>query len=316
LDLLIPEWYIGRENIDFSTMEDILRFETIKQYCAFNKQEALHPLVSVIDLSKADPRKLQRMSYDFNVIFLKEIKCGDLRYGCNYYDYEEGTLVFLAPGQVIGENGKEFYQPKGYALVFHPDFILGTSLGQRIQNYTFFSYQVNEALHLSSHEKEIIKDCFSKIDFELRQLIDKHTKTLVVSTIELFLNYCVRFYDRQFITRSNVHQGILSRFENLLTEYFDSGKAEELGLPTVSYCAEQLFVSPNYLGDMIKKETGRSPQEHIQLKLVSIAKERIFDPSKSLAEIAYELGFKHPQHFSRMFKKETGVAPSEFRNMN
>lgn len=297
-------------------MEDISRFDTINQYSAFNKQEALHPLVNVVDLSKADPRRGRRMSYNFYVIFLKEIKCGDLRYGCNYYDYEEGTLVFLAPGQVIGENKEEFYQPQGHALVFHPDFILGTSLGQRIQEYTFFSYEVDEALHLSSYEKGIVKDCFSKIGFELKQLIDKHTKTLVISTIELFLNYCVRFYDRQFITRTNVNQGILTRFENLLTEYFNSGKAEELGLPTVAYCAEKLFVSPNYLGDMIKKETGKPPQEHIQLKLISIAKERIFDPSKSLAEIAYELGFKHPQHFSRMFKKETGVAPSEFRNMN
>jgi AraC-like DNA-binding protein len=297
-------------------MEDILKFETIKQYNAFNKQEALHPLVSVVDLSKADPRQSRRMSYNFYTIFFKQIRCGDLRYGCNYYDYEEGTLIFLAPGQVIGENKEYFYQPQGQALVFHSDFILGTSLGQHMEDYTFFSYEVNEALHLSSDEKEMIRDCFSKIDYELRQRIDKHTKTLVVSTIELFLNYCVRFYDRQFITRSNANQSLLTRFESLLTEYFNSDKARELGLPTVAYFAERLFVSPNYLGDMIKKETGKSPQEHIQVKLISIAKERIYDPSKSLAEIAYELGFKHPQHFSRMFKKETGVSPSEFRNMN
>ncbi len=297
-------------------MDDILNFETIKQYNAFNNHEALHPLVSIIDLSKADPRKFRRMRYSFYTIFLKEIKCGDLRYGCNYYDYDEGTLIFLAPGQVIGENKDEYYQPKGHALVFHPDLILGTSLGRNIQDYTFFSYEVNEALHLSSSERDLVKDCFSKIDKELSQLIDKHTKNLIVSNIELFLNYCVRFYDRQFITRTNANQGILTRFENLLNDYFNSNKAAKLGLPSVSYCAEQLFISPNYFGDMIKKETGKSPLEHIQLKVMSIAKERIFDPAKNIAEIAYELGFKHPQHFSRMFKKTTGVAPNEYRNLN
>lgn len=297
-------------------MEDILSFDTIHQYNAFNKHKTLHPLVSVLDLSKADPRRGYRMRFHFYVVFLKMVKCGDLRYGCNYYDYEEGTLVFLAPGQVIGENTEEYYQPKGWALVFHPDLIWGTSLGKSIQHYTFFSYEVNEALHLSEQERELIKDCFSKIDLELHQLIDNHTKSLILSNIELFLNYCVRFYDRQFITRSNVNKDIVARFEKLLTEYFNSDQAKELGLPTVAYCAEQLFLSPNYLGDLIKKETGKPPQDHIQSKLISIAKERIFDPSKSLAEIAYELGFKHPQHFSRMFKKTTGLAPSEFRGLN
>jgi AraC-like DNA-binding protein len=297
-------------------VEDILVFDTIKQYNAFNKQEALHPLVSIIDLSKADPRKLHRMKYNFYNVFLKEIKCGDLRYGCNYYDYDEGTLIFLAPGQVIGENKDEYYQPQGQALVFHPDFISGTSLGRNMHNYSFFAYEVNEALHLSSTERDLVRDSFSKIDNELRQLIDKHTKNLVISNIELFLNYCVRFYDRQFITRANVNQGILGRFENLLNDYFNSDKAGNLGLPSVAYCAEQLFISPNYFGDMIKKETGKSPHEHIQLKLINTAKDRIFDPTKSLSEIAYELGFKHPQHFSRMFKKTTGLSPNEYRNLN
>lgn len=297
-------------------MEGILEFNTIKQYHAFNKQEALHPLVGIIDLSKAEPRQFRRMRYNFYTIFLKEIKCGDLRYGCNYYDYDEGTLIFLAPGQVIGENKEEYYQPQGHALVFHPDFINGTSLGRNIQNYTFFSYEVNEALHLSSSERELVKDSFSKIERELTQLIDKHTKNLVISNIELFLNYCIRFYDRQFITRSNVNLDILSRFEKLLNNYFNSDMAGKLGLPSVTYCADQLHISPNYFGDMVKKETGKSPQEHIQHKVINIAKERIFDPSKSLAEIAYDLGFKHPQHFSRMFKRSTGLAPNEYRNLN
>lgn len=297
-------------------MEDILRFDTINQYNAFNNQKTSHPLVSVIDMSDATPRHGHRMSFNFYTIFLKEVKCGDLRYGCNYYDYEAGTLVFLAPNQVIGENTSDFYQPKGHALVFHHDFTLGTALGQHLKNYTFFSYEISEALHLSEKEKEIIKDCLAKIKFELNQPIDKHTKSVIISNIELFLNYCIRFYDRQFITRTEANQSILTRFETLLDEYFAIDNVQQLGLPTVAYCAKKLHVSPNYLGDMIKKETGKPPQEHIQLKLISIAKELIFDPSKSLAEIAYELGFKYPQHFSRMFKKVTGTTPNEYRNLN
>lgn len=297
-------------------MEAILKFETIKQYNAFNNQESLHPLVSIVDLSKADIRHSRRMSFNFYTIFLKEIKCGDLRYGCNYYDYEEGTLIFIAPNQVVGDNKNDTYQPKGHALVFHPDFIMGTAIGQRIHEFTFFTYEVSEALHLSSSEKDLIKDCFAKIDKELRQNMDKHTKSLIISNIELFLNYCIRFYDRQFITRTNVNQGILTRFEAILNDYFQSDKPQNLGLPSVTYCADKLFLSSNYFGDMIKKETGKSPQEHIQLKLINIAKERIFDTEKSISDIAFELGFKYPQHFSRMFKKTTGFSPNEFRNLN
>jgi AraC-like DNA-binding protein len=298
-------------------MNDILKFDTISQYNAFNRHETRHPLVSVIDLSKADPRHHRRMHYGFYVVFFKQIMCGDLRYGCHYYDYEEGTLVFLAPGQVIGENkNEEYYQPQGHALVFHPDLLLGTSLGQHIHEYSFFSYQVNEALHLSAHERQVMQDCFAKIEFELNQPVDKHSARLIVANIELFLNYCIRFYDRQFITRTQANQGILERFENLLNDYFQSDKAQNLGLPTVGYCAEQFFLSANYFGDLIKRETGKSAQEYIQLKLISVAKERIFDPSKSMSEIAYELGFKYPQHFSRVFKQHVGYAPNEYRQLN
>ena len=298
-------------------MNDILKFDTISQYNAFNKHETRHPLVSVIDLSKAEPRQHRRMHYGFYVVFFKQIKCGDLRYGCHYYDYEEGTLVFLAPGQVIGENkDEEYYQPQGHALVFHPDLLLGTSLGQHIHEYSFFSYEVNEALHLSAHERQVMQDCFAKIEFELNQPVDKHSARLIVANIELFLNYCIRFYDRQFITRTQANKGILERFENLLNDYFQSDKAQTLGLPTVGYCAEQLFLSANYFGDLIKRETGKSAQEYIQLKLINVAKERIFDPSKSMSEIAYELGFKYPQHFSRLFKQQVGYSPNEYRQLN
>jgi hypothetical protein len=185
-------------------MDDILNFSTIKEYNAFNNNETLHPLVSVVHLDKAEPRKLKRLRYEFYTIFLKQIHCGDLRYGLGNYDYEEGTLIFLAPGQVIGESKNEYYQPQGIALVFHPDLIAGTSLGKNIGDYHFFSYAVNEALHLSEQERKIVQDCFSKIEYELQHAIDKHSKQLIVSNIELFLNYCTRFYDRQFITRDNM----------------------------------------------------------------------------------------------------------------
>jgi AraC family transcriptional regulator, transcriptional activator of pobA len=295
-------------------MEEILKFDTISQYNAFNKNVTLHPLVSVVDLSKAEPRQLRRMSYGFYTVFLKTIKCGDLKYGISNYDYEEGTLIFLAPGQVIGSHGEEYYQPQGLALVFHPDFIHGTSLYRNMSDYTFFSYSVNEALHLSERERQIILDCFSKIKFELEQGVDKHSKKLIVTNIELFLNYCVRFYDRQFITRENSVKGILERFETLLNDFFSSDKPQTIGLPSVAHCARELNLSPNYFGDLIKKETGKSAHEYIQLKLIDVAKERIFDTGKSLSEIAYSLGFKYPQHFSRVFKQNVGMSPQEYRS--
>jgi AraC-like DNA-binding protein len=298
-------------------MENIIRVDTIGQFNALNNNEMLHPLVNIVDLSKADKRLNRRVNYGFYTVFLKEIKCGDLKYGCNYYDYEEGTLVFVGPGQVVGEdNNGEYYQPKGVALVFHPDLIRGTSLGRHIQDYTFFSYDVHEALHLSESERKIIIDCFEKIRYELEHAIDKHSKTLIVSNIELFLNYCQRFYDRQFITRDLVHKGVLERFESLLDGYWDSDKPLTIGLPSVGYCADQLNLSANYFGDLIKKETGKSAQEYIQSKVIDVAKEKIFDTSKSLSEIAYGLGFKYPQHFTRLFKQRVGYSPIEYRSLN
>lgn len=298
-------------------MEKVIKIDSVGQFSSMNNNETLHPLVNIVDLSKADERQNRRSNYGFYAVFLKEVKCGDLHYGCNYYDYEEGTLVFVGPGQVIGveENG-EMYQPKGQALVFHTDLIKGTSLGRHIAEYNFFSYEVHEALHLSETERRLIYDCYSKILNELKHNIDKHSKTLIVSNIELLLNYCVRFYDRQFITRENVNKGILQKFEELLNGYFNSDKPKEIGLPSVAYCADQLNLSANYFGDLIKKETGKSAQEYIQLKVIDVAKEKIFDTSKSVSEIAYELGFKYPQHFSRSFKQQVGVSPNEYRLLN
>jgi AraC family transcriptional activator of pobA len=298
-------------------MDKIEMLETVADYNKILGIETLHPLVSVIDFSKAAPIQLGLKNMSFYTIFLKDVVCGDMRYGKDYYDYQEGTLVFIAPGQVSGvENDGTWIQPKGYALLFHPDLIKGTSLGRHINDYNFFSYETKEALHLSEKERQIVLDCFSKIDYELQQGIDKHSKTLIASNIELFLNYCLRFYDRQFITRENVHKGILERFEILLNEYFRDNKPQTLGLPSVAWCAAELNLSPNYFGDLVKKETGRSAQEYIQTKVIDLAKERIFDIHKSVSQIAYDLGFKYPQHFTRLFKQKVGMAPNEYRTLN
>ena len=296
-------------------MEDILKFDTITQYNVFNNHETLHPLVSVIDYSKATPRKLRKIYFGFYAVLLKDVKCGDLRYGKNLYDYQEGTLVFVAPGQIVGvETSEETYQPKGHGVVFHPDLIKGTSLGKSIDQYAFFGYNVNEALHVSDRERQLVLDCLAKIQFELEHAVDKHSKTLIATNIELLLNYCVRFYDRQFITRDNANKGILERFETLLNEFFSSDKPTEVGLPSVAYCAGELNLSANYFGDLIKKETGKSAHEFIQLKLIDVAKKRISATDQTVSEVAYSLGYKYPQHFTRVFKQNVGVTPQEYRS--
>lgn len=298
-------------------MTEIKKINSVTEYNNMVGQETLHPLVSVIDFSKVDPFCFFKAQMDVYAIFLKDIKCGNITYGINDYDYEEGTLIFISPGQVFGVDSEgEMKQGSGTALIFHPDLIHGTNLGKHIKDYTFFSYEVNEALHLSNRERTVVNECLSNIQYELEHAIDSHSKTLIVSYIELFLNYCKRFYDRQFITRNHVNKSVLARFEQVLDEYFDSEIPLDAGLPSVRYCADKLFLSANYLGDLLKKETGKSAQEHIQLKMIDFAKERLFDPEKSISEIAYELGFKHPQHFTRMFKKQVGMSPAEYRSLN
>ncbi|MCU0374401.1 MAG: helix-turn-helix transcriptional regulator [Chitinophagaceae bacterium] len=295
-------------------MENIRRFNTINDYNIFNQKETLHPLVSVIDMSQAAPRQATNMYFGFYTVFLKDVHCGNLRYGRATYDYQEGTLVFIAPGQVVTvDSHGETYQPKGYALVFHQELIYGTSLGRHIQEYTFFSYQSNEALHLSERERNIVLDCFAKIAFELEHAVDKHSKRLIVSNIEVLLNYCIRFYDRQFITRENVHKRALVNFEQLLTQYYQSDKPQANGLPSVAYFANELNLSASYFGDLVKKETGKTAQEYIQEKVITVGKEKVFDTSKTVSEIAYELGFKYPQHFTRLFKQKVGKTPNEYR---
>jgi AraC-like DNA-binding protein len=298
-------------------MEKILRIDHVSDHDAFYHRENLHPLVSVIDFEGTAPEiYAAKMAFGFYAVYLKDVRCGDLKYGRHTYDYQDRTLVFVAPGQVIHVSIDQDYKPQGYALLFHPDLIHGTPLGKHIDDYSFFSYDTREALHLSEKERKIVLDCFEKISYELEQRMDNHSKTLIAANIELFLNYCVRFYERQFITRSHISRSNIERFEKLLKDYFRSDKLQNIGLPSVNYCADQLHLSPNYFGDMVKKETGKTALEYIQLKVMDMAKEQVLDTSRSISEIAYKLGFKYPQHFTRAFKKTTGYTPVDYRRLN
>jgi AraC-like DNA-binding protein len=300
-------------------MEKVININNISDFNTANNHKTLHPLVTIIDYSKANPRDwgevdAVRFNYGLYSVILKDVVCGDMRYGRHHYDYQAGTLVFYAPGQFVSfDNPKVVYQPMGFGLLFHPDFLIGTHLGKVIGQYKFFDYQTHEALHLSDDERQMILDIFAKIEFELKQTIDKHSKKLIASNIELFLDYCQRFYDRQFITRDMAHKGILEKFESLLNAYFESDKLQNFGLPSVTYCAEELHLSANYFGDLIKKETGHSAKEYIQNKTIEIAKDKVFTQNKTVNEIAYELGFKYPQHFTRLFKQKVGLSPQKWR---
>ena len=296
----------------------IQKLESVAQFNSQRGQETLHPLVTVLDQSKSKPVEAKRYLSDIYIVFLKDVKCEVFQYGRNKYDYQEESLLFIAPGQVFGfDLGAEtLIQPRGWALTFHPDFIKGTSLGKKITEYGFFSYDVTEALHISKRERQIVLECFRKIKEELQRNIDKHTVNVIVSNIELLLNYCLRFYDRQFITRAHLNKDILTRFESLLKSYYESELPKSVGLPTVSYCANELNLSANYFGDLVKKETSKSALEYIQEKVIDLAKERIFDRSKSISEIAFEMGYKYPQHFTRLFKQRVGMSPQEYRMAN
>lgn len=303
-------------------MELIYPINDITKYNNDNNHKTLHPLVSVIDFSKAHVREWGdaetiKFQYGLYSIILKDVKCGDIRYGRHYYDYQAGTLVFFAPGQVTTiQNPRVAYQPMGFGLIFHPDFLLGTELGKNIHQYNFFSYETHEALHLSEEERNLILDSLHNIETELKRPIDKHSKKLIAANIGLFLDYCQRFYDRQFITRDTANRGVLEKFEKLLNNYFHSGNPQAMGTPSVAHFANELHLSPNYFGDLIRKETGQSAKEYIQNKTIEVAKQYIVEGEKSINDIAFELGFKYPQHFTRLFKQKVGCSPLEFRNSN
>lgn len=292
----------------------ILNVTTVAEYNEMLGVETQHPLVSVIDLSKAKPMRHMRHTFSLYTVFLKDEKNCEITYGRQRYDYQKGSVVCLAPGQVIGiEDTGEDFQPQGWVLCFDTELIHGTSLGRIIKDYSFFSYAVNEALHLSEKERGMFIVCLNEIQQELEHSIDRISKRLIATHIQLLLDYCLRFYERQFITREPINRDLLARFESLLDTYLSSGKALRDGLPTVKYCASELCLSPGYFGDLIKKQTGSSAQTYIQKKIMDAAKEHLQNREKSISQISDELGFQYPQHFTRLFKKVVGCTPSEYR---
>ena len=279
-----------------------------------------HPLVAVIDFSKVDEyiEEGTRISGDFYTIMFKNYCSNHLRYGRQSYDFQDGNLICIAPKQVISMESEieKRADMMGWGLFFHPDLIKGTSLDLKIKEHTFFSYEITEALHLSDKEKQILYDCVQKIASELQENIDAHSQTLIVSNIELFLNYCSRYYNRQFITRKNTNKDSVFQIENILKAYFKSTELQAKGLPTVKYLADQVHLSPNYLSDLLKRETGMNAQDHIHYYLIEEAKSILLNTDSSVGEIAYLLGFEYPQYFSKLFKLKTGKTPVEYRSLN
>lgn len=291
-----------------------MKIDTVQQYNDYFGIETSHPLVSVIEGKCAKPLRFCKKLYNVYTILLKDTDCGNLKYGQSIYDYQRGAMLFLAPGQVMGsEDDGMLHQPERWVLAFHPELLRGTLLASLIKEYSYFSYNANEALHLSGQERRTIIECMEKVRTELQYPIDKHSKSLIIDNIKLLLDYCIRFYDRQFITRENANKDVLTRFESLLDDYFSSDAPAEKGMPTVQYCADKLCLSANYFSDLCRKETGMSALKHIQQKVLDVAKEQVFNTSKSISEISYELGFPYPQHFSRWFKKMAGITPNEYR---
>lgn len=296
--------------------KDIIKVNSVQQYNDLFGFEIQHPLVSVVEFNSPESIKNYCINWGVYAMFLKETKGCVINYGKTQYDYEAQTVVSFAPGQISGFEQVEGVQPKSIGLLFHPDFLFRTALAQKIKRYTFFSYEVNEALHLSDEEQLVIRDCLSRIRTELQHPIDKFSKDLIISNIELLLDYCLRFYSRQFITRVELNVTTLSRFEQLLDEYINSDSIEEKGLPNVKYFADKVCLSANYFGDLVKRETGKTAQEYIQLKLINKAKEKLMDYNVNISQIAYSMGFQYPQHFVRFFKRQVGCTPKEFRSQN
>lgn len=308
-----------RQNIIFAetrrnNMGEITRIDTVQQYCDLFGIEALHPLISIVNCYEMSPIRHSKRLYNVYAVLLKDTDCGTMQYGRSLYDYEKGTVLFAAPGQVMGAaDDGNLHQPAGWALVFHPELLRGTPLARLMKDYTYFSYNANEALHLSEHERKTFTESIGRLCEELNYPIDKHSRSLIIDNLKLLLDQCVRFYDRQFITCENVNSDLLARFEALLDDYYKSRLPITEGIPTVQYCADKLCLSTNYFSDLVKKETGMSAIKHIQQKILDIAKERILDTSKSLSRISDEMGFQYPQHFTRWFKKMEGCTPNEYR---
>ena len=287
--------------------------EKFNRHCGF---ETLHPLVSIVDMSQSkNDFGRSRMHYGIYALWLKNgIGCS-LKYGRRHYDYAEGTVVSFAPGQMVqAEPTNTDVMPQSIGLLFHPDLIHGTALSRKMERYTFFSYDEAEALHLSERERHDYMEILESIHKELDHPIDKHSRELLCDRIGLLLDLCLRFYDRQFITREVVNKDLLADFDRHLNTYFKEGLAARKGFPTVAYFADKLCLSTGYFGDLIKKETGMTAQHYIQNKIIDLSKRDLLGSTLSVSEIAYNLGFDYPQHFTRLFKKQTGLSPTEYRN--
>lgn len=292
---------------------EIVKADTIEQYNRFFGFQTKHPLVGIVHFDRSIPQLTYRMTFGFYALFLKKTTGCIINYGKTVYDFDDETVVSFAPGQTVGIHRTEDGPvPEAIGLLFHPDFLHRTPLAQKMKQYSFFSYASNEALHLSVDERMILQDYMDKISRELEHPIDKFSKPLIVSNIEVLLNYCMRFYERQFVTREELNNDVLVRFEQLLNEYWDAGMAKQRGLPTVKYFAEKVCLSPNYFGDLVKSETGKTAQECIQLKIAEVAKSALLDSNLSSKQVADMLGFQYPQHFLRFFKKQVGCTPKEF----
>ncbi len=300
-------------------MKDITRINNIHEvHQSLGLEKPKHPLISVLKFGKDQANdSIENFKYSLN-LFQISIK-GNCpftisKYGRNSYDFQECSMVFTAPNQVL-EFNKEYQTDDDdcWTLIFHPDLIRKSELGKKINQYSFFSYSSNEALHLSEEERDTVTGIAEKIEREYRNNIDSHSQTLIISNLELLLNYCIRFYDRQFFTRTNLNQDIASDFEHLLNDYYKHENQLELGIPSVQYCAEEIKMSARYLSDLLRKETGKSTQEHIHLYIIEKAKTKLLNSNKSASEIAYNLGFEYTQYFSKLFKKITKMSPIEYR---
>lgn len=289
-----------------------MKIKNVGDYSRYVGQTDRHPLVSVIDYAEVSPIRHSLNNYSVYGIFFHDEADIDLAYGCGKYDYKKGTVICVAPGQIGGkEDNGERVSLTGWALLFHPDLLHGTPLEKSIKNYSFFDYRINEALHMTDEEHDTFVSLMQKIREELQQRHDKLQDNIIVGYIELLLNFCQRFYNRQFITRKLENSDILMKFDSLLRDYFEEKIQLTSGIPTVQYCADKLYMSSNYFGDMIKKTTGDTASNYIRQFVIQRAKNEL-STGASITQVADELGFEYPQHLSRMFKKQTGITPSEY----
>ncbi|MFZ4928608.1 helix-turn-helix domain-containing protein [Chryseobacterium sp. Mn2064] len=296
------------------TPEKVTSITALHHYLKLKKPS--NPLISVFDFNdvSVDPQTLlSAVTTDFYVVAIKNECAGKFKYGQQYYDFEDGIMYFIAPHQVVQFENILLSEVKGSVLVIHPDFLQGYPLASGIKNYGYFSYTANEALHLSEKEEKTVTDILVNIEREIEANMDGYTQDLLISNIDLLLKYCDRFYNRQFLTRKKVNHDLLTQLENLLDDYFKNETLAIVGIPSVQLIASQLNISPNYLSDMLRTHTGQTTQQHIQNRLIEKAKELLSTTNMSVSEIAYHLGFEHPQSFHRLFKNRTTVSPVEFR---